>query len=233
MNVTTESAVDLFPLPDAELVFGVNRSGRHAVDHQMAVDVIGAGLIRDATPWAVCGDMVRLAPKWGAYERGSIYLNQDSRVNCQACAWIVAAARDDMAAEIAAVKPDAGSLPVLTTALGDPLIGVLLLEAIAADANLGGQTTGRFRRTQRADLLALAAQHQPEILVCEECAESFRNTHEGAQCPAQTVACLGCTATAGPWAGEWEHQPLEQCTVPAPCSVLNTLCQHYTIQFAT
>lgn len=218
MNATTEEApVDLFPMPDAELVFGINRTGRHAVERTMALSVIGAGLIRDAAPPAVCGQIVQLAPKWGAYQRDSLYLNQDSRVNCQTCAWIVAAARDDIAAEITGVAPDADSLPALREALGDPLTGVRLLEAIAADEDLG-QPTGRLRRSQRSDLLALAAQHQPEILVCEECADGFGDIHDGQRCPAHTVACLGCTATAGPWAGEWEHHVLEQCIVAAPCS---------------
>ena len=48
--IVDDSRVDLFPLPDAALLFGVNGRGRHAVERTMAVEAIGDGLIRDASP---------------------------------------------------------------------------------------------------------------------------------------------------------------------------------------
>lgn len=40
---------------------------------------------------------------------------------------------------------------------------------------------------------------------------------------------MTCTATSGPWAGEWEDHTLDECLVEAPCSVLRALCDHYKI----
>lgn len=227
MSVNTgEPHVDLFPLPDSDLVFGIGTDRRHAVTHDMAVRAVGDGLVRDAVAGAVCGQMVRLAAKWGAYEQNSLYLQQ-GRV-CVLCSWIVAGARDELPTRIAAMKPDDKNAGVIAAALGDPLAGVRLLEAIAADEDLGDPLPGRFHRSQRADLLARAAQHIPQVVVCEDCSEGSGSCADAGD-PCDAALCMTCTLTAGPWAGEWEGYTLDECLVQAPCSVLHALCSHYQI----
>lgn len=232
MAVTVDdSRVDLFPLPDAPLLFGVNGRGRHAVERTVAVEAIGDGLIRDASPWSVCGERVGIAAKWGGYERSSLYLNQGKSANCARCTWIVASAKGELAIQIDAERPKPDDLALFAAALGDPLVGVRVLEAIAADTH--DELVDRddeFGRSPRSDLLALASRHQPAVLVCEECAEGSDRTHGDEPCPSLRVACMGCTAKAGPWAGEWEGHCLPQCLVMAPCSVLRAFADYYKIQ---
>lgn len=216
---------DLFALPDAELVFGLGSSRRHAVTHREALAAIGNGPVRGSKGFAVCGEIVRIAAKWGAYERDSEYLPGDRA--CAQCAWIVAAGRDEIAVQIEAAVPLPEEQEVTCEQLGDGLLGVKLLKAIADDRSLA-DVKGDFVRSSRVDLLALSAAHLPELVVCEQCLE-VGNAHQGQRCPATLVACMACTATAGPWAGEWESSILTQCTVAAPCSVLSALCAHYNI----
>lgn len=217
---------DLFPLPDSSLVFGLGGERRHAVTREMALRAIGDGLIRDAVAGAVCGAMVQLAAKWGPYERDSKYLAH-GRV-CVACAWIIAGARDELPAQIAAAKPAQANIDVITDALGDPLAGIRLLEAIAADDDLDDSLVGHYRRSHKADLLAHAARHLPAITICEECADGGDYGHDDEDSCAAAL-CMTCTASSGPWAGEWEGYTLDECVVAAPCSVLRAMCNHYKI----
>ncbi|WP_074346603.1 hypothetical protein [Mycobacteroides abscessus] len=78
------------------------------------------------------------------------------------------------------MKPSESNATVIAGALGDPLAGVRLLEAIAADDELGDSLAGSFRRSHRSDLLVRASQHLPEIVVCEECADGSGYGHEDA-----------------------------------------------------
>lgn len=222
------SLVDLFALPDAELVFGLGSSRRHAVTHTEAVAAIGDGPVRGSKGYALCGEIVRIAAKWGAYERDSEYLPADRA--CLKCVWIVAAGRDEIDAQIQSATPTLEEQDVVREQLGDGLIGVTLLKAIAADQSLAA-VKGDFVPSSRADLLALAAAHLPELVVCERCFESG-NAHQGQRCPGALVACMACTATAGPWAGEFESTIVEQCTVASPCSVLAALCARYSVSLA-
>lgn len=217
---------DLFPLPDSELVFGLGGGRRHAVTHDVAVRAIGDGLIRDSVAVAVCDRMVGIIPKWGVYERDSLYLRQGGV--CVPCTWIVAESRGELAVEIAAAAPAAQHADLIAATVGDPLLGVRLLEAIAADG--GDQDfSSRFDRTQRADLLALAARHLPKVTVCEECSDfDGSGIHDNGPCG--RALCLACTMSAGPWAGEYEDYTMPECTVEAPCSVLAALCSHYNIE---
>lgn len=213
-------------LPETDLVFGVGGDLRHAVTRDRAVRAIGDGSSRHAAPGAVCGALVQLAASWGPYERDSIYL-QHGHV-CVPCAWIVAGAQGRIPEMIASVRPTAKNVSTLTAALGDPSLGVRLLTAIAADDELGDNLVGRYRRSQRADVLAHAVEHLPTVVVCEDCAGTV-DDDRGDECSCARAVCMKCTLTSGPWAGEWEGYTCDECTVTAPCSALRALCAHYKI----
>jgi hypothetical protein len=215
---------ELFPLPDAELVFGLGGGRRHAVTHDAAVRAIGDGLICDARAVAVCDRLVGVVPKWGPYQRASRYLSHGGV--CALCTWIVAESRGETAVEIAAAAPSEQHTDLIAAALGDPMVGVRVLEAIAVSGGHGGFS--RFERTERAELLSRAAQHLPKVTVCEDCSDFGGNgIHDEGPCG--RVLCLACTMSAGPWAGEYENYTMPECTVEAPCSVLGALCGHYNI----
>lgn len=147
---------------------------------------------------------------------------------CEPCAWIVAAARNELADKTASVAPSGHSSGLIVAALGDPLVGVRLLEAIAADDEIAGPYANEYRRSHRTDLLAYAAQHLPQVVLCEECLDSFSEARDEA-CGCAAALCTTCTLTSGPWAGEWEGFTLSECRVEAPCSVLRALCEYYAI----
>lgn len=226
-----DSRVDLFPLPDSELVFGLNGTGRHAVRRADAVAAVGDGLIRDPRPRSVCGERVHIAARWGAYDRSSLYLNQGKSANCPWCGWIVAAANNDLAAQIALERPEPEAMALFGEVLGDPLAGVRILEAIAFDKDDDLVDRDDFPgRSPRIDLLAVAAAHQPVVMMCEDCAESSGRMREDGPCQCAWVGCMGCTAKTGSWAGEWEGYTMSQCAVHAPCSVLRAFADYYKIE---
>lgn len=220
--------VEWFALPDAELVFGLGSGSCHAVTHEAAVESIGGGAICDATAVSLCGELVGLAAGWGAYERNSRYLKRSDI--CHRCVWIAAAARGELAAQIAYARAEERHERAVVTALGDSAVGERLLRAIVADPDIAGSLAGRFSRSHCTDLLALAAQHLPGVLVCDECGDDFDDAHQGRACPIEAAGCLTCSPTAGPYAGEWEGAMLQECVVQAPCSVLRALCDYYEIK---
>jgi hypothetical protein len=91
----------------------------------------------------------------------------------------------------------------------------------------------RLAPSHQSQLLAQASRHLPEVALCEECLDiGILNAHgANTPCPGQGVICPGCSVgAAGIWAGEWEGTLLPECTVSAPCAVLNTLAAHYHIE---
>ncbi|CAN5736257.1 hypothetical protein BH09ACT8_BH09ACT8_56050 [soil metagenome] len=226
-------SVDYVPVPAAELVFGVSGGERHIVTGEaagVALDLAG-GDPRLAHAAALCRRVVKVATAWGPYSRDAA-LEYPPR--CPDCAWILALHRGDVDEEVAAFTThDAFDAAAIAARLGEG-VGERLLDAIAHDPALW-QGADRLGPSHRSQLLGHASRHLPAVTVCEECAEiGVANAHGyGATCPAQEVACLGCTVTAhGLWAGEWEGTFLPECTVAAPCSVLTTLAVHYRIPIA-
>jgi hypothetical protein len=195
--------------------FGIGAGGSdwrwHAVD-------LGAVGRRDVEMFSVCGTRSELVPRLGQFTYGSRWLSER---RCERCGWVVALNRGTVEAEIelhvgAAGNGDTGLLrQIFTSVLADVAPG--------RDAESG----------HRSDLLAHAARHRPTVIVCEECGESpsAAEVHgEGvAVCPQAQLVCGECTFTAGRWAGEWEGMTTGECVVPAPCSVLVALAQHYEI----
>lgn len=227
MSTVTDN--DPIPLPAGDLVFGITLRvpSRHVVTHDSAQWAIDAtGNVTDAAPAALCGRSVRLATKWGAYDPGSVYRRASF---CQECAWIVALHHGTVDTEIASYTVDDVNAAAITAAGGDPGMGPRLLRAIAADTSLA--PAGGLGPSHLAQVLTHASRHLPAVALCEECADfGIANAHDGAaQCPHHIVYCLGCTPTAGEWAGEWEGVLLQECIVPAPCSVQTTLAAYYEI----
>ncbi|WP_131819984.1 hypothetical protein [Mycobacteroides abscessus] len=138
-----------------------------------------------------------------------------------------------MADQVTLTRSKEQHAAAVSAALGDIEVGERLLQAILDDPDISGSLdllVGRFKRSHRTDLLALAAQHLPGVLVCEECSEGMGSSaHEGQRCPAESAVCLTCTPHAGPYAGEWEGTTLQECIVDTPCSVLRALCDNYEI----
>ena len=232
VGVSVGSApVDLFALPDSELVFGINGTGRHAVARANALAAIGDGLVQDARPFSMCGERVHIAARWGAYERSSLYLNQGKSANCPWCGWIVASANHDLDAQIAMERPAPEAMALFAEVMGDPLAGIRVLEAIAHDDDDDLVDRDDFPgRSPRIDLLAIAAAHQPVVTMCEDCLEHSDWMHDDGPCPSLAVGCMACTAKTGAWAGEWEGYTMRQCFVHAPCSVLRAFADYYKIE---
>lgn len=207
--------------------FGIGAGGSdwrwHAVDLEsvrplMADAVARGGQRGEVGVFSVCGTRAEIVPRLGQFSYGSRWLSER---RCERCGWVVALNRGTVEAEIelhvgAAADGDTGLLrQIFTSVLADVAPG--------RDAESG----------HRSDLLAHAARHRPTVIVCEECGESpsAAEVHgEGvAACPQAQLVCGECTFTAGRWAGEREGMSTGECVVPAPCSVLVALAQHYEI----
>jgi hypothetical protein len=195
--------------------FGIGAGGSDWRWHAVDLEAVGR---RDVEMFSVCGTRSELVPRLGQFTYGSRWLSER---RCERCGWVVALNRGTVEAEIelhvgAAGNGDTGLLrQIFTSVLADVAPG--------RDAESG----------HRSDLLAHAARHRPTVIVCEECGESpsAAEVHgEGvAVCPQAELVCGECTFTAGRWAGEWEGMTTGECVVPAPCSVLVALAQHYEI----
>ena len=232
-----------FPaLVDAAYVIGLGLGGLHAIAHTDAAAAVTAanGDPAQAEAFPVCGQGVaRVVPKWGAFARGNPSLVRVSEV-CPACAWGVAVATGDVAAELDALCPAADEVEPRRRLLGDPLIARHLCEAIIAAA--GDRCSGyELDHPRTVQLLAAVTAHAPVLLVPEECAEDPHSCDhrpddldwddESWRCsyPEASVGCPACSVRAGGWAGEWQGQYLSECTVASPCQVLRTLAAQYRV----
>ena len=128
---------------------------------------------------------------------------------CPACRWIVAART--------------GSLDSTLALLADPL-GQRIARGILRRAAMDEKDPDD---PETMHLLAAVSRHSPVGLVAEECSEGDCD-HDG-RCPS-THACRACSLQAGSWAGEWEGQYMDECTIPAPCAPLLALAAHYGVK---
>lgn len=219
------------PLPVSEFVFGLCDHEQHIVTHggaSEALDLAG-GDPRLASPPALCRRTVGLATAWGPYSRDEAMRHPH---RCPDCAWILALNQGSVDAEIEAFTAcDAIDAAAISDRVGD--LGRHVLTAIAHDPTLtdGDQ---RLKPSHQSQLLGHATRHLPVVALCEECLEiGVANAHDGSSCPAQIVACAGCTLTSHEvWSGEWAGTFLPECTVTAPCSVLATIASHYQVPAA-
>jgi hypothetical protein len=154
--------------------------------------------------FAACGELVRVAEKYGTYDRGTQPVMFSP---CQPCAWTVAVA---------------GGSPALEAEIGRlPTAAVEACRAILA--RIGDEEAGvEWDDPETIQLLATVAAHAPVDLVGEACADGDCEHPEG-ECPSSATACLACSVTAGDWAGEWEGRLRPEGTIKAPCAVLLAL----------
>ena len=203
--------VNQFPvetIPDAPFLTGVGGGRWHAISREsMACLRTGPA---DSVAFAECGELVRVALKFGAYDRAAIPVLYHP---CHTCAWTVAAETKTLDHEIGLMVPRDGELAALAQVLPNPTIAARLARTLIARA-ARDEDYGQEKLIQ---LLAAVSAHAPVRLVSEDCADGGCS-HEG-RCPGQ-VAREACSLQAGEWAGEWAGQFLKECTVPAPCPVL-------------
>jgi hypothetical protein len=221
------------PLPQAPYVIGSSAGRMHAVAWTAADAAIKtAPHQRHRLVITECDTEANLVTGWGAFTYTNRLLTRDSR--CPTCGWAVALAQDTIPAELNAITPDPTELPALTRILDEPLIAVRLCEAILADNDLATYYDRDHEHIR--DLLGHATAHAPTLIVPETCAEDDCDHRPDGQpldtwrCPDAAAACPTCSVRAGMWAGAWEGQYATECTVPAPCSVLTALADHYGIR---
>ena len=209
-------AAEVNDLPDVPYLTGVGR-GWHAIDLP-SMDYLRTGPA-DSVAFAVCGELVRVAPKFGAYNRVDVPVTHNP---CQACAWTVAAQTGTLEREARLLVPTGNDLTALTRILPDPMLAAKIAQAILADP---GWERGDPASIQ---LIASAAAHAPVLLVPEGCADGDCEHGDGGGCdyPDVTAGCQACSLQTGSWAGEWEGQFREECTIPAPCAVLLALAKY-------
>jgi hypothetical protein len=170
------------------------------------------GIMRgcDGHAWSACGLIVRVArddsgePR--SWQPGE---PPQSCRPCPACFWTAAA--------------KTGQLDAALETLNDPLARAT---AAAVVAGSGWFLAGDWDDSSGLQLLAAVTRHAPAELVSEGCAEGDCD-HDG-RCPART-ACPACSLQAGSWAGEWEGQFRDECTILAPCAVLLAIADHFGV----
>jgi hypothetical protein len=206
-------------LPDVPFLTGVGSGNWHAIPKD-SLDCCGDGWA-DSVTFASCGELVRVARKFGAYSRTTTPVLYHP---CQICAWTAAAAGGEAAlqAEADLLRPTADELPKLARLVPDPFVAVNACRAILARERDEDEAEHGLDHPATIQLLATIAEHVPALLVSEECADGDCE-HTGGACPPSAAACLACSLVVGDWAGEWQGQVRPECTIKAPCAVLLAL----------
>ena len=206
-------------LPDVPFLTGVGSSNWHAIPKDsLAYCRTGPA---DSVTFASCGELARVATKYGAYNRATTPVLYHP---CYVCAFTVAAAGgwSALQAEIDRLRPTADELPRLGRLVPDPFAAVNACRAILAREGDEDQAEHGPGHPATIQLLATIAEHVPALLVSEECGDGDCE-HTGGACPSSTAACIACSLVVGDWAGEWQGQLRPECTIKAPCAVLLAL----------
>lgn len=207
-------------IPDVPFLTGVGGGQWHAISREsMAYLRTGPA---DSVAFAECGELVRVALKFGAYDRLTVPVLYHP---CHTCAWTVAAQTDALDVEVSLLMPEARERAALAQVLPDPLFAAKVAQALVTRAARYEDDYGTENLVQ---LLAAVSAHAPVQLMSEDCAEGGCS-HEG-YCPG-SVACRACSLQSGEWAGEWAGTFLSECTIPAPCPVLVALAGHAGVGF--
>jgi hypothetical protein len=219
---------DMVPDPEimTQFVTGVGGSLWHAIHRGALQYAIGTHphLVAAAT----CGSLVRVT-KHGVYDRTGAAV---SCAPCPACAWHVAIATGSTGRELRLIRPSDRDSAALARCGVTPLITVAVCQAILAD------TSEAARPDIIVGQLARATAHQPDLAISRDCAEAGcdhrpedRAGDETWECdyPDARAVCWKCSLRSGSRDGEYEGRLLEQCVVPAPCSVLCAQAAYYDL----
>lgn len=214
----------------------------HAVARQVAVDATEGGGNRAVLATAVCHRSCRLAFTIGSFVPGNEWLNRHGH-RCPDCAWILALHTGQIEAQIAALTPEGHDLELTQRLLDEPLAVVNIARAMLTAAGYRGPDNvvgdDDLRPCALSAQLGHLTRHAPDILIPEECAERScaHPTAPGAvgdcaDCtfPSIDIACPECSLVAvDTYAGEWAGTFHNECTVAAPCSVLQALGAYYGV----
>jgi hypothetical protein len=159
---------------------------------------------------------------------------------CPLCAWTVAIATSSTERELRLLTPDDHTARALARAGARPLLAVSICRAVLAKESSRDAENGLDHQAT-VQILAHATSHRPALAIPEDCAENdqaCRHRRAGAdgswRCdfPGAEALCPACSLRAGPWAGGWEGDVMEECRVPAPCGVLRALAARYGVALA-
>jgi hypothetical protein len=243
MTTTHTLRYDAAALADGAFLAGLDdRTGTvHAVARQVAVDATEGGGNRVVLATAVCHRSCRLAFTIGSFVPGNEWLNRHGD-RCPDCAWILALHTGQIEAQIAALTPEGRDRELTQRLLDEPLAVVNIAQAMLAAARYRGPDNVRdddVRPSALSAQLGHLTRHAPEILIPEECAERScaHPTAPGAvgdwaDCtfPIIDIACPECSLIAvDTYAGEWAGTFHDECTVAAPCSVLQALGAYFDV----
>lgn len=162
---------------------------------------------------AACGATVGVAARFGPFDPDRV-----PERTCAACVWTVAIRAGTLADRYAR----------LAAAEGAPGLAARVAQAIADGQSwpAGGYELDHPYPVQ---LLAAVTAHAPTPLISQECAEGGCIHPPAERCPTVAIACMACSQRSGSWAGEWEGQLMDECTITAPCEVLTTLAAHFGV----
>jgi hypothetical protein len=248
MTITADTAAELAA---ADYLLGLG-SGRY---HAVTPRAIAAGVVEKATgeeeygprliASSVCSRWVMVAKKFGRYRRDAVPASRD--MFCPECSWHVALTRGEVAAELEELAPSGRELAAMARLTPDPFIARRLCVAILAD--YANEWDPRYEPDEPPELalqlLAHVTAHVPVLLIPEDCAESDHGCSHRPETlawddrtwrcdyPAASLGCAACSIRAGGYAGEWEGQYTRECTVPAPCQVLQVLAAQMLPRAAT
>jgi hypothetical protein len=200
----------------------------HAIDRQAVLRTIlgaaGAGRRGGHTRRgsrlalrAICGSLAQLTANLPAFDRDRLH---PSLLLCPFCAWTVAAATDRLERELDLLRPAPHLARLISGLSTDPYLAYRTGESIIA-----GAPEGDVADPEVIQLLATVSAHTPELLITAAC-HARRCGHEPGGCELDLL-CPACSARSGTWAGELEGAYRVECSIPAPCQVLETLADSF------
>lgn len=210
----------------------------HAVARQVAIDTTEGGGNRQVLTYGLCRRPCRLAFTMGAFVLSDERLGQ----RCADCAWILALARDEIDAQLAALTPMGRDFELNVRLLDEPMAARDIARAMLGAAGYRGPSQvgdSDLGPTPLSAQLGHLARHAPAILLPEGCADhscdhpkALGAVGKWAECtyPSIDVACPECSLVAlDGYAGEWAGAFHDECTVAAPCGVLHAFGAFYNV----
>jgi hypothetical protein len=210
-------------LGDVPYVIGTDLTYHHAIAHKRVTAVLQAEKAGFRLPAvAACGATAAPIPQHGAFHPANPAMRTDVFDRCPHCRWIAAIDQHTETAELELFdQQHYGDSPQLALEPSPPSPMRRLCAAILADSDCDPDYPLVIQ------LLGHATAHAPQTLMAEDCAEDSCD-HDRGTCPSW-LGCATCSVVAGTWAGEREGQHAVECSITAPCQVLQTLATHYNV----